>query len=165
MLLFVLLNGGDYSSGIPGFGSIVSHALAKKTAMTDFGYELLTIVTTFTGYDLDHRLDSWRNSLRTELRTNTSGQLGKRHPKIADAILDTFPDMAVVQLYLDPMASWSPRFTGEPPDTSLWIPREPLVPAIATFCRFHFRWDGDQLLKKFHANLWHGVAFRMLSSV
>ncbi|KAJ6608480.1 PIN domain-like protein, partial [Mycena sp. CBHHK59/15] len=156
LLLFVLLVGGDYNSGIDGCGPMVAHALA----LHGLGDKLLDALTSSSGA----ALDKWRDALRTELRTNSSGLLGKRHPKLAESIPSTFPDLEIAQSYLDPLTSWSSRFVGVSPDPSLWVPREPSIHRISTFCLNRFQWNTN-LLKKLESNLWPGVAFKMISSV
>ncbi|KAJ7727525.1 PIN domain-like protein, partial [Mycena maculata] len=164
LLFYVLLAGGDYNpGGVPGCGPAIAHALAKNSV--NLGTQLLAILGTYTGAKLDTWLDRWRDALCLELQTNASGQLKKCYPKIVAEIPDTFPDISIARMYLEPISSWSPQFAGITPDSSLWLPSEPSVPEISTFCRNNFGWNGDDLLKKFRNNLWFGVAFRMFSSV
>ncbi|KAJ6603727.1 hypothetical protein B0H10DRAFT_1957785 [Mycena sp. CBHHK59/15] len=145
---------GDYNSGIDGCGPMVVHALA----LHGLGDKLLDALTSSSGAALDKR----RDALRTELQTNSSGLLGKRHPKLAESIPSTFPDLEIAQSYLDPLTSWSSRFVGVAPDPSLWVPREPSIHRISTFCLNRFQWNNN-LLKKLESNLWPGVAFKMIS--
>ncbi|KAJ7433474.1 hypothetical protein FB451DRAFT_1008950, partial [Mycena latifolia] len=137
-----------------------AHALAKHGA----GRELRQILTSYAGILLDQHLATWRNTLRTELRTNSSGFLDRRYPKLADNIPDTFPDLHVVRLYTNPWTSWLPQFHGKTPDVALWVPRESAVHEISAFCREHLHWDAAQMKKCFVNLLWPGVAFRMISS-
>ncbi|KAJ7270887.1 PIN domain-like protein [Mycena rebaudengoi] len=160
LLLFTLLSGGDYDPGIEKCGGKIAYPLAVH-----FGQELLAALALNPGSVRRKRLDDWRNALRRELRTNSSGYFDRRQRRLADRIPDTFPDLEIVQLYLDPFTSWSPRFAGTPPDPSLWTPKEPLIPELSKICRDYFSWNGDQLLKRLAANLWPGAAFRMLCSV
>ncbi|KAJ7870145.1 hypothetical protein B0H14DRAFT_2571404 [Mycena olivaceomarginata] len=44
---------------------------------------------------------------------------GKRQPKLADNFPDTFPDLGVIHLYLDPLTSRSPGYTEPMPDNDL----------------------------------------------
>ncbi|KAJ6534239.1 PIN domain-like protein, partial [Mycena capillaripes] len=156
-----LLLGGDYDSGIAGAGITVAHALAAE----GFGKDLVAILKSFRGAELGHRLTVWCNRLRQELRTNSSGRLAKRQRKLADSIPDTFPDVQVAELYLNPLTSRSPEFTGPKPVAQLWRPIEPTIPQLSAFCSTHFGWNGDQLLKKLNSTLWPAIAFRMISSV
>ncbi|KAJ7830401.1 PIN domain-like protein, partial [Mycena leptocephala] len=161
LILCALLLGGDYDSGVTGAGVAVARALAAA----DFGKDLVTVLKNFRGAERGRRLTVWRNRLRQELRTNSSGHLAKRQLKLADSIPDTFPDIQVADLYLNPLTSRSPGFTGPHPLAQLWRPAEPSIPQLAVFCSTHFGWNGDQLLKKLNSTLWPAIAFRMISSV
>ncbi|KAJ7629828.1 PIN domain-like protein, partial [Mycena rosella] len=162
LLLIVLMAGGDYDQGIPKCGAKIAHALAKHGA----GRDLRQILISFAGVLRDQHLAAWRNGIRTELQTNSSGFLTRCHPKLAEDIPNSFPDMCVVDLYINPLTSWSPQFLGNPPDVLLWVPREPVIHEISTFCREHLGWNTpDVLNKRFVSVLWPGVAFRMISSV
>lgn len=161
IFLCALLLGGDYDSGIPGVGITIARALA----IHGFGRELVEILRSFAGSELSRHLTHWRNSLRQELRSNSSGLLEKRQLKLADTIPDTFPSLRICALYLDPLTSKSPQFLGPMPDVTGWMPREPNIPAIAAFSSSRFGWNDSNLLRKLNANLWPGVAFKMISSV
>ncbi|KAJ6485084.1 PIN domain-like protein, partial [Mycena vitilis] len=153
LLLCALLLGGDYDAGIPGAGIAIAHALAVQ----GFGEDLVRILESFQGSDLDRPLAIWRDNLRQELRSNSYGHLGKRHPKLANAIPDTFPDIRVVNLYLQPLTSRSPGFTGPLPEVQRWRPRAPSIPQISALCSTYLPWNAENLLKKFNSTLWPGV--------
>ncbi|KAJ7173323.1 hypothetical protein C8R46DRAFT_1255371, partial [Mycena filopes] len=127
-----------------------------------FGTELVNI---FCVGSLERAkyLAGWRNKVREELRTNSSGCLGRRWPSLADNLLDTFPNPRVVDLYLNPLTSASPSYLGPMP-ANAWLPREPAIHDVSNLCRSLFRWNGEALLKKLSSCLWPSVAFRMLSS-
>ncbi|KAJ6483023.1 PIN domain-like protein [Mycena vulgaris] len=162
LLLIILMGGGDYDKGIPNCGAKIAHALAKH----GLGGELRRILTSYSGLLREQHLATWRNAVQAELRTNSSGFLASRHPKLADDIPDNFPDMRVVDLYINPLTSWSPHFVGHAPDVTLWIPREPVIHEISKFCVERLHWRTPAILKKrFASVLWPGVAFRMISSV
>ncbi|KAJ7756995.1 PIN domain-like protein [Mycena metata] len=159
LLLFVLLVGGDYDPGIPNCGPKIAHALGR----CGFGRKLRQVISG-SRQGIEGRLNIWRAALRSELRTNTSGILDKRHPNVADSIPDDFPNLGIIELYTDPLTSWSSRFTGIPPDTSLWVPREPVVNQVYDFCITYFGWQ-DVIMDRLKANLWPGVSLQMISSV
>ncbi|KAJ7693366.1 PIN domain-like protein [Mycena rosella] len=161
LFLCALLIGGDYHTGVPGFGPTIARALAAG----GFGQDLVRVLRAFKDPERGQHLAIWRNSLRYELQTNLSGRLDKRQPMLANHILDTFPDLDVANLYLDPLTSRSPEFVGQIPNTTHWIPREPSIGEITDFCSVQFGWSGEELLKKLHNNLWPGVTFRLISSV
>ncbi|KAF7371838.1 hypothetical protein MVEN_00040600 [Mycena venus] len=160
LLLCCLLLGGDYDTGISGIGPAVAHALALE----GFGADLVDIVESFAGSELTQRLAIWRNSVRQELRSNSHGRLGRRQPSLAEKILDTFPNLEVVDLYLNPLTSASPGQIGPMPNVNSWMPREPDIFRLSNLCTALFGWSGNGLLKKLNSNLWPGVAFRMFSS-
>ncbi|KAJ7731539.1 PIN domain-like protein [Mycena metata] len=160
MFLCALLLGGDYGAGLQGAGPTIAQALAAQ----GFGRSLARILTSFDGFELNKRLASWRQDLRQELRTNSSGQLDKRQPMLASNIPDDFPNVAVARLYLRPLTSMSPGFTGRLPDSSSWKTTSPNIAELSRFCSTHFGWTGEDLLKKLNSNLWPGIAFKLISS-
>ncbi|KAJ7802203.1 PIN domain-like protein, partial [Mycena olivaceomarginata] len=160
LLLFALLVGGDYDAGIPGCGSKIAHALAR----CGFGRDLRQILTSSDGARQKDRLDAWRTALKAELSNNSSGLLDRRHRKLADNIPGDFPKLNIVRLYMDPLTSWSPRYDGTSPDTSLWVPREPTIHRVYTCCGTHFQWQ-EVILDRLKSNFWPGVALRMIFSV
>ncbi|KAJ7137295.1 PIN domain-like protein [Mycena filopes] len=161
LLLCALILGGDYDDGLNGAGPAVAQALARA----GFGRDLIVIVRSCKGIDLSRRLDAWRGRVRQELRTNSLGWLSRRLPRLAESIPDTFPNSQVAELYLNPLTSYSPAFTGVKPDVRLWLPAEPSIAELSVFCSTQFGWNGEHLLKKFNSTLWPGIAFRMISSV
>ncbi|KAJ7019288.1 hypothetical protein C8F04DRAFT_1404365 [Mycena alexandri] len=160
LLLCVLLLGGDYDAGVPGVGPTTAHVLA----LLGFGRDLVNILDSFTGAQLDRQLIGWRNTVREELCTNSRGRLGQRQPKLAEKILDTFPSLEVANLYMNPLTSASPQYIGPMPSFNSWTPREPNIFDLSGLCSSLFGWNGEHLLKKFNSNLWPGVVFRMFSS-
>ncbi|KAJ7629822.1 PIN domain-like protein, partial [Mycena rosella] len=158
LFLCALLLGGDYDPGISGAGPTIAHALARQ----GFGRKLVNILQSFHGPQLDQRLAAWRNSLRQELRTNSSGFLGKHQPKLADAIPDTFLDVQVARLYLHPLTSNSFGYVGHMPDTNSWKPNPIAIFELGNFCSVHFGWNGENLLKKLNSKLWPAVVFRLI---
>lgn len=126
-------------------------------------------LTSLTGTALRQNLDAWRTELRQTLLNDADGILGRRQPRLAATVPDTFPNVSVARKYLDPLTSWSSRSTGNIPNAALWEAREPDIGKITRFCIDKLGWDNSEsshnLLKKFQKNLWPGVALRMLSSV
>ncbi|KAJ7639046.1 PIN domain-like protein [Roridomyces roridus] len=155
-----LLLGGDYDDGLPGFGPKIARALAA----CGFGRELVNILNSFTGVTLAQRLGDWRNELQIELETNRSRQLDSRHPKLAQTMPTTFPNVFVEKLYLHPLTSKSPLFSASAPDVDSWQPKQPNISSLSSFCSEVFGWRGSKLLEKFNAVLWPGAAFKLISS-
>jgi Holliday junction resolvase YEN1 len=161
LLLFALLVGGDYDHGVPQCG----HKIACGLARCGFGRELRQMLTAPNhANDLERTLAAWRSALKSKLTTNSSGFLDKCHPKLVGNIGGDFPNLDIVKLYTNPLTSWSSDFTGTAPDPSLWIPYEPCVHEVATFCVTHFGWQGV-ILDRLKSNFWPGVALRMMYSV
>ncbi|KAJ7924776.1 hypothetical protein B0H13DRAFT_1601333, partial [Mycena leptocephala] len=140
------------------------HKIAHGLARCGFGRELPQILTTSDHADeLENILAAWRTALKRELTTNSSGFLNKRHPRLADNINGDFPNLDIIELYTNPLTSWSSSFAGAPPDPSLWIPRKPVVHEVAAFCVVHFGWQ-EVILDRLKSNFWPGVALRMIYS-
>ncbi|KAJ7745549.1 PIN domain-like protein, partial [Mycena maculata] len=99
LLIFALLVGGDYDDGLSRCGPKIAHGLAR----CGFGRDLRQILTNFEGAKQEQELALWRVALTNELRTNLSGLLDKRHRKLE--IPDDFPNVDVVELYIDPLTS------------------------------------------------------------
>ncbi|KAJ6488300.1 PIN domain-like protein, partial [Mycena vitilis] len=151
LLLFALLVGGDYDTGISNCGPAIAHGLAR----TGLGRKLRQALTA-SDTSRPFQLAAWREALKLELRTNSSGLLPKRQPKVADTINTDFPNPVTVELYMDPLLSWCSRFTGTPPDTDLWIPQEPDVQRVYSLCITHFRWQ-EVILERLKSKLMFSV--------
>jgi len=158
LLLFALLSGGDYSNGIFGCGRVVALGLAR----CGFGDQLLEAIDK----DEDPAIFSprLRGLICAELRDNSQGKLGSRHPSLAAQFPDDFPDPKIVRLYNKPATSWSCGQTI--PSLSDWKTREPSIAKITQFCSDHLGWKTESVLKeKLHNYLWEGVFAQMLFSV
>ncbi|KAJ7716673.1 PIN domain-like protein, partial [Mycena maculata] len=165
LLLFAVLSGGDYNTGLARCGPVIAHSLA----LGGFGKRLVEALTSLGEVTLRRALNGWHEDLRAQLRTNSAGLLPCRYGSLAASVPDTFPNVAHARRYLNPLTSWLPEYSGLEPDTN-WLPREPHIRDITAFCVDRFGWtdSGDfssGLLKRFRRNLWAGVAHRMLSSV
>ncbi|KAF8952163.1 hypothetical protein BDZ97DRAFT_1880491 [Flammula alnicola] len=94
-------------------------------------------------------------------RCGFGDQLLSAFPNIAAAISGAFPDCRILDLYVNPVTSWSPG----PPNLSQWQFEQPSIPAITQFCTQHFHWQNPQIIKqKFKATLWQGIFLQMLYS-
>ncbi|RDB24486.1 hypothetical protein Hypma_008531 [Hypsizygus marmoreus] len=162
LLLFALLTGGDYDSGIEGCGATIAQALAA----CGFGDELLDAALSRTRSEMMLYLEDWRRKLRLELQSNSRGYLKSRNPSVARKITDSFPNLAVLKQYLEPLTSWSSQPGCQIPNGAAWRICEPKIPRITAFCLQQFGWGKDRkIVRRFHAKLWEGIAFRMLCSV
>lgn len=115
------------------------------------------------GKDVDAFLTSWRQRIRHELKSNSLNRLGSRRPAVASSIPDNFPDDRVLNLYINPLTSWS---GDQILSSTKWIQKEPDVERIANICSHHLGWKNENTLKKaFHKGLWESVVCQMLYSV
>ncbi|KAJ7864284.1 hypothetical protein B0H14DRAFT_2187549, partial [Mycena olivaceomarginata] len=103
-------------------------------------------------------LETWRELLRTELLTNSSGHLPHRYRQLAAKIPSDFPDLDVINLYLHPLVS-DLAYT-----TTGLVFQPPRLDILACFAEDHFTW-GDSLgiLAHFADNLFAGLVIRELA--
>ncbi|KAF8804934.1 hypothetical protein BYT27DRAFT_7010473, partial [Phlegmacium glaucopus] len=138
-------------------------ATAFGLARCGFGDELLEAAQNFQGKAFDDFLLRWRIELQHELESNSRGMLHSRQPQLAGQIPDSFPNRDIIQLYVDPLTSWSTP--QNIPDTSSWKSKEPCIVELVKFCVDNFNWKTSQLLrKKFNSILWEGIFLQMLYS-
>jgi holliday junction resolvase YEN1 len=165
LLLVALMAGGDYDSGISGFGASTAHGLAK----CGFGDALLTAAKTLPDDDsFQIFLCAWRAQICHELSTNSHGFLPHRSTALASKTTSAFPDMNILHLYLAATTSWTVG-SGDHVRNAVapsWKPREPVIHEITAFCQQRLGWsDPAMLMKTFENVLWGGVVFRMFCSV
>ena len=104
-----------------------------------------------------------RHDIQLELTNNRLGFLDKTYPALAASFPDSFPDLGIANLYLQPTTSWSDSTTEvEPFD---WRPREPSIVSILNFAAERLNWKREHALKRLHSNVFEGAAVRMLASV
>lgn len=162
LLLIALLSGGDYDEkGLEGCGIHIAHGLARY----GFGDSLLQAAMSLDDKSLRSFLTTWRNGIRTELSYDSRGLLQRRYNSLAQRIPDTFPSLSVLQLYTHPLTSWSPRFEGNLPRTSHWLPQVVRVHDLTVFCQTYFTWSSADCAKKFNDHLWQGMVVQMFSFV
>jgi hypothetical protein len=102
-------------------------------------------------------LESWRDCLCSELRTNASNQLPHQCKQLARAIPLDFPDLAVINLYLHPVVSEHAALT----ELGFQPPR---LGALASFAEEYFQWgDSIGILKHFTEQLFAGLVVRELT--
>lgn len=157
-ILFALLTGGDYDEvGVPGCGVETAYGLAR----CGFGDDLVHAIRTIPSQPLlQEFLSRWRESIKQELSLNSRGFLPHRQPALASCISDQFPDLHVLQLYLNPLTSNPDTIQKE------WLIKQPLLRNLAEICSERFEWSDEQILKKrFKNGIWEGVLLQMLFSV
>ncbi|KAJ7151416.1 PIN domain-like protein [Mycena crocata] len=158
LLLMAILIGGDYDPvGLEGCAVKTAYALAK----CGLGDSLLLAAQTLDPAALDNFLVEWRKTLRREL---LEGKSGRKHPAIAEALTDDFPDPRILDLYVHPLTSWSNDGPGV--DTLLWVPLLPNVTAIAQLCELLFSWGTvAELPNKLFKHVLPGLCSRRLAQV
>ena len=112
---------------------------------------------------LSNFLVQWRRQLCNELRTNASGVMGRKCPKLATDIPSDFPSIDHVMAFVKPLTSYSSGCSFHAPSLAL---KEPDICHLASICAQNFSWgDADSLLTKFCKILWDGICLKMLCMV
>jgi Holliday junction resolvase YEN1 len=155
-ILIGLLSGGDYhQAGVQGCGKLIAAALAR----CGFGDRLLKAASSLSREELEKWLDTWRDDVREELRTNKSGLIGSKKPALAKKIPDDFPDVDILLSYTNPITS---ETEGKPTRDITWE-QEPDIGKIAALCELYFEWGvKDVIIKRFRTVLWPSAVQRIL---
>ncbi|KAF8230750.1 hypothetical protein L208DRAFT_1280333, partial [Tricholoma matsutake] len=144
-----------------GIGAQIAHCLARC------GYGDMLIEVTLAGnWDegFQQFIKTWREDMCSELASDSCGILGCCYGTLVVQIPSLFPSSKVLELYVNPITSWSPGSIL--PDTSGWQPCEPTIHEITLLLIKDLGWmTGKDLLKRFHANLWSSVCFHMFCMV
>jgi hypothetical protein len=157
LLLFALLAGGDYDKGVPGCGRVMAVGLAK----CGYGDQLLNAIN--SNEDFGIFAPRLRDQICAELREDLQGQLGARHPSLANKFPDDFPKREIIDLYIKPVISDSFNKTVLASD---WKTRGPCIAKITQFCYENLGWKTESALKtNLQSHLWEGVFSQMLFSV
>ncbi|KAJ7450491.1 PIN domain-like protein [Mycena galericulata] len=154
LILIAVLAGGDYSDGLAQCGITTAIALARaglgKQLVLGLSNRSLTHSASF--------LETWRESLRSELSTNASGHLPHRYASLAAAIPSDFPDVNVVNLYLHPVVSEPLRVARH------LVFQPPRFDILARFAEDHFGWGNSVgILTHFADQLFAGLVIRELT--
>lgn len=155
-ILIGLLSGGDYhQAGVQGCGKLIAAALAR----CGFGDRLLEAASSLCREELEKWLDTWRDEVREELRTNKSGLIGSKKPALAKKIPDDFPDVNILLSYTSPITS---ETEGKPTRDITWE-QEPDIGKIAALCELYFEWGVKAvIIKRFRTVLWPSAVQRIL---
>ncbi|KAL0570925.1 hypothetical protein V5O48_011040 [Marasmius crinis-equi] len=156
-LTFVaLLRGTDFHNGVEGCGI----SIAVKLAQCGFGEALIQgheehakVPQRFSAF-----LTGWRADIRYELLHNTRGYLQRSQPAVAGNITDAFPDLQVLEHFVDGERTLIPEGCDS------LKPQLPNIPNIVTFCRNQLLWTDQEILKRFEAHFWEGAILKMLYS-
>jgi hypothetical protein len=113
--------------------------------------------------DFDIFAPHFHDQICAELREDLQGQLGTRHPSLANQFPDDFSKCEIIDLYTKPVISDSCNKTVL---TSDWKSRGPRIAKITQFCYDNLRWKTESVLKtNLQSHLWEGVFSQMLFSV
>ncbi|GAA95947.1 uncharacterized protein L969DRAFT_92024 [Mixia osmundae IAM 14324] len=162
MILIALLCGGDYdTAGLLKCGPTVAAGLTR----CGYGKELMCIIKDSKTAELSEGMKHWRERLQTELRTNASGELGRRYKVLADSITPTFPRMDVLMHYVRPATTACSEFASFRRDIT-WT-RAPDIEAIVRLCvakesQQGFEWTHHELLKYLSGNVYPGLIMHEL---
>ena len=158
LILIGLMSGGDYQQGgIMRCGITTAHGLAK----CGFGDSLYTAATNLSRTQLAEFLVTWRQQLCHELRTNSSGEIGRKQPALSKAIPEDFPDIDILFSYVRPITSES--LGRESNNLKLTWAKEPDLGRLAGLCEFYFEWGyKESIIKRFRTVLWHSMTLRIL---
>lgn len=165
LILIGILRGGDYhQAGLSGCGGTIAHGLAR----CGFGDRLLTATCTLSRAELPAFLRVWREELRTELRTNSRGVLGKKYAALAKKVPDDFPDIDVLLSYTNPVTSESEAAARGKVSKNAKIDweKEPDLGKIAALCEMYFEWGVKEIIiKRFRTVLWPAAVLRILRRI
>jgi 5'-3' exonuclease len=157
LLLFALLTGGDYNKGTPGCGQVVAAGLVK----CGYGDQLLDAIN--SNEDFNIFAPHFRDQICAELRKDLQGQLGTRHPSLANQFPDDFLKREIIDLYTKPLISDSCNKTVL---TSDWKSCGPRIAEITQFFYNNLGWKTESVLKtNLQSHLWEEIFSQMLFSV
>ena len=142
--------------GLPGCGGTIAHGLARS-GLRD---SLLHASFGMSEKELLKYLQTWREELRKELDTNSSGYLNHRHPLLSRRVSSGFPDVKIIRLYTQPLVS-----TFDNLGRSIWSSRNANITELASLCNRSFSWDTSVISNKLVSRVWTGVCFRQLLEV
>lgn len=137
--------------------------IACRIARTGLGRTLLAAAEGHVDGVVKEFLVGWRKELRSKLRNDLDGKIGRRYPSLALRINEGFPSLDVLKLYVQPVTSSS---LGRVLDNSTWILRQPDLGVMAQLCETLFGWASEEVLHtKFRELVWPGAIFRSLFQV
>jgi holliday junction resolvase YEN1 len=136
---------------------------AQCLAQSKLATSLFVASTSLSRHDLLVFLVNWCEKLSNQLIYDPNGLIGQKNPSLAKHIPESFFDINVLQLYANPITSWTIR---DGPDISHWRLGEPNLAQIGVLCEKSFSWGtSGHLINQFQDNLWHGIVVRQLLQV
>ena len=112
-------------------------------------------------------LENWRESLKEELRNNNKGYLSSKRPSVANSITASFPDLEILERYINPIISSSNECEQNRLSLmNIKYNKQVNVPLLARFCEEYFEWgEKTRIMNKFRNSCWNGVFIRDLMDV
>ncbi|OBZ71130.1 Flap endonuclease GEN 1 [Grifola frondosa] len=154
MILIALLSGCDYDeAGLRGYGSHIARGLVRY----GLGRVLYRAACAYDDAAMTTFLADWRETFKAKLRDDPNNFIGRRYPALADALPDSFPNIATLEAYVRPVVS--PLQHG----MMLVMPGRINPAQLGVLCELYFAWGTrPQILQRFRDLLWVGVAVRTL---
>ncbi|KZP34244.1 hypothetical protein FIBSPDRAFT_809332 [Athelia psychrophila] len=155
MILIGLLAGGDYSEGVLNCGKDIAYGLAR----CGFGDQLMSLYGRRAREDIYPLLALWRSGINDELRTNSKACMARKHPSVL--VPATFPDMQVLEWYLNPVCSARVGSQGGGPIKGTG---EMNLAKLAALCEEKFGEWGHMsaIIHRFRTVLWPAAVVRVL---
>ncbi|KAK7451236.1 hypothetical protein VKT23_012574 [Stygiomarasmius scandens] len=155
LLLFAILQGGDYSAGVSHCGKKTAHALTN----TSLGSMLRFASEDYNSSELRNYLDEyWTPLLKHHLKDDPDSFIHGKRPKAASSIPAGFPDVDTVRHYVSPVVS-----SGVFP----WILdtiNDVNLPRLGMLSDQLFAWGLDGIIMdKFQKSVWPAVCLRKLA--
>ncbi|GAW03188.1 PIN domain-like partial [Lentinula edodes] len=168
LIFIALCSGGDYGTGLDNCGIKISYGLARA----GFGKKLCRAALNHNekSDELRNFIRQWKSELAQELKTNASGFLPRKSPKLASTIPNSFPDIKVLLAYLRPVTSESLGRSERYDDLLVndggcdgWLKKDPSLPLLAEKCEFYFEWGFlESIIKRFRTVIFHGITLRIM---
>lgn len=122
-------------------------------------------VRTLQRDELDSFLTNWREELKEELANNSSGYLSSKRPSVATSITTSFPDLEVLERYINPLTTESNDCEQKYKESldNIKYNKEPNIAELARFCEEYFEWgEKSRIIAKFRNSVWDGIYIRAL---
>lgn len=91
--------------------------------------------------------------------------MGRKYPRLAEAVPDDFPDINVLVQYVEPLTSWSSMNWREHQPIGVVQSHQADFVRLAAICEARFEWSGAAIQTKFRSDLWEGACMRALCQV
>ncbi|KAK7433685.1 hypothetical protein VKT23_020632 [Stygiomarasmius scandens] len=154
LLLFAILQGGDYSAGLSHCGKATAYALTN----TSLGTMLRFASEDYTNSKLRTYLNQqWTPELKQQLQHDTHSFIGGRRPKAASSIPAGFPNVNTIRHYVSPLVSSGPS-------PQLLDITDVDVSYLGALSDQLFSWGQDGLvMNKFQTSVWPAVCIWKLA--